>query len=199
MRRNSIICTLTIVILSFTAAGASTEIATDQSTRIEDMAAGMEMLFLDLLGTSDIQPAFRDHGNGVYSLSVSLDQLPLDSGFAARAKAKAVTNLHHGHMVSDPSSPKTLIHAAEATLNISYNLWWAAVNPSGDDAELKTTWSHKGPGADAKDSQTLTYDAASIVVFWTTNVVHTKAGIFKSFVKISGSSNSKTKGGCFSQ
>lgn len=81
-----------------------------------------------------------------------------------------------------------------ASLNIDYNLWWAAVNLSADDVELKTTWSHKGPGADTKDSARLVYDAESIVLFFTTHVAHTKAGPFKSSVKISGSSNSKNQG-----
>ncbi|MCH7666852.1 MAG: hypothetical protein IH936_13090 [Acidobacteria bacterium] len=199
MRRN-VICGLAILLINFTAAGANAEFAVDENTQNEELAAGMELLFMEMLGGSEGKPVFRDHGNGVYSLSVPLDELERGSQFLAGVStAKAVTNLHHGHMVSTPSSLSTLIHAASATLNIGYNFWWAAVNTSADDVELKTKWSHKGPGTDEKGSEDLVYAAGTIMAFFVPDLVHTQAGVFKSSVKISGASNSKTKGGCFAQ
>ena len=198
--RSNVICGLAILLLNLTVAGVNAEIAVDENTQNEELAAGMELLFMEMLGVSEGKPVFRDHGNGLYSLSVPLDELESGKEFLAGAfTAKAVTNLHHGHMVSEPSSLSTLIHAALASLDISYNFWWAAVNTSADDAELTTRWSHKGPGADTKGREDLLYDAERIVLFVVEDLVHTAAGSFKSFVKISGASNSKTKGGCFAQ
>lgn len=198
--RRDVICGLAILLLNFTVAGANAEIAVDENTQNEELAAGMELLFMEMLGVSEVRPVFRDHGNGLYSFSVPLDELESGNEFLAGAfTAKAVTNLHHGHMVSTPGSLSTLIHAASASLNLKYNFWWAVVNTSADDVELKTKWSHKGPRADEKGSQNLVYDAGSIVAFFVPDLVHTQAGVFKSSVKISGASNSKTKGGCFAQ
>ena len=169
--RCNVICGLAILLLNFTAAGANAEFAVDKNTQNEEFAAGMELFFMEMLGVSEVKPVFRDHGNGVYSLSVPLDELEGGNEFLAGVStAKAVTNLHHGHMVSTPSSLSTLIHAALASLDVSY-----------------------------KGSPDLVYVPETIVAFFFPDLVHTQAGILMSLVKISGASNSKTKGGCFAQ
>lgn len=194
MRRSPIICALAILALGFTV-GANAEI-TGRASEIEDMAVGMELLFLELLGVSDVEPVFRDHGDGVYSLSVPLDRLERGNDFIARASAaKDVTNLAHGHSLSEPTGSTVLVHSAAPLLDAEYNFWWVAVNLGTDDEEHKTTVSHKGPGADLKFSQDLVY-TGSAVVFFFTDVIHELFGVYKSFVKIKGAANAKTKAGC---
>ena len=79
---------------------------------------------------------------------------------------------------------------------MDYLLWWSALN-FGAATTNKTTISHKGPGRDTKETMQVFYDQNSFILTWIFEVEHTRSGVFKSFVKISGAGNSKTRGGCF--
>lgn len=196
MRHSSIVAALAILALTSTVPCAAAEKTPAKSPQLEDMATGMELLFQEFLGTPDVQPVFRDQGHGIYSLSVSLDQLGRGSErFAAASAAKPLKNLAVGHMLSEPSSLSTLIHAVVSSVGLDYNVWWAATNEGPDDLTRKTTIVHKGPGGDLKLVNNLLYDAFSVILFFSeVESLHDDEGVFKMSSKISGAT--RIKSGC---
>lgn len=164
----------------------------------ESMAVLLEGLLLELTGERSLEARFKDHGGGLYSLSVSLEQLgPKFSREQLGAAAKDLTNLHHGHSQVDASATAA-VHVPLSSLNTEYNFWWATAN-LGEETINKTKIFHKGPGKDFKDTLQITHGASTLNIFTLAGLTHTESGAFKSSVKISGAGNSKTKGGCFSQ
>lgn len=163
---------------------ARSETAPEIPRDLEIVVRELEGLLLELSGARDVKPVFREHGGGLYSLSV---RLPEDSPLRTHAAAaRPLTTLAAGHQVSDPGDNQSvLINAVRSSVGFDYNFWWVALNTSEDDITRKTTNTIKGPGLSFTRNDTLTYDDLSTHLFWfPVEEVFENVGLFTHKVKI---------------
>ncbi|MDH3745925.1 MAG: hypothetical protein OES47_12565 [Acidobacteriota bacterium] len=189
--------TLTLVVLVVTGLTHGAQASEVSNRDFEEMAVGLESLFTELLGASDVRITFKNQGNGLYSLSIPLEDLEGYEQSQVPPKAKALRPMATGHQVSEPTDFDILIHAVLATLDIDYNIWLASINLNETETR-ETTITHKGPGPDFKFKQNVEYDGSSLNLFWVfAESLHEQVGEY--FLKSKIAKGGSKKIDCFAQ
>lgn len=198
MKKQLIVGGLT-ALLCLVGTGASAAGPLNSDSEAEIARQLMERVLGDIAGRGGLETEFRKLDNGVYSLSVSLDQFGPDFVRSIRrSAAKDLNNLHHGHSLTDSPSAEAGLHSSLPTVGADYFFWWSTAN-LGQESTNKTTILHKGAGKTFKNNFNNDHSAFALNIFTIAEVSHSEAGAYKSSVKVKGAGNAKTKGGCFAQ
>jgi hypothetical protein len=152
------------------AASAAHAADVDRGRQVEAKAAQVESLLGELLGSNSATPEYTDHGGGLHSLSISLDDAQrerLSSMLQAKADGKAVAYyfLAAGQSLTPPSNASALVHAALSSTQAGYNYWVVVVN-LGSEVTRNTTFRLTGPGRVFNRSFPLLYRSNSIWFYW---------------------------------
>lgn len=152
------------------AASAANAADVDRSPQIEAKAAQVETLLGELLGSNLATPEYTDHGGGLHSLSIRLDDAQRDrlsSMLQAKADGKAVAYyfLAAGQSLTPPSNASALVHAAISSTQSGYNYWVAVLN-LGSDVTRNTTFRITGPGRTFNRTFPLLYRSNTIWFYW---------------------------------
>jgi hypothetical protein len=142
----------------------------DRNSQIEAKAVQVESLLGELLGSNPATPEYTDHGGGLHSLSLRLDDAQrerLSALFQEKGDNKAVTFyfLAGGQSQTPPSNASALVHAAVSNPQIGYNYWVAMLN-FGADVTRNTTFRLTGPGRTFNRTYPLLYRSNTIWFYW---------------------------------
>jgi hypothetical protein len=143
--------------------------AQELARSVEVDALNVESMLQELLASNEVTPIFENLGGGFHAMSITLPEETRDRLMEALSlgedKAGAFQVLAAGQMVSTPSNPSTLIHAALSDTRLGYNYWVVVLN-LGSTVNKKTTLSLTGPGRKFNQSGTFTYGGNGIWAVW---------------------------------
>lgn len=166
----------------------------------EEKALQIETMFEELLGSSDVKPIFAEHGDGFYSLSVTLEpearERLLESLSSGGPTDKATTFfvLSVGQQLTAPSNPATCLHAALSNVNLAYNYWVVVLNLGNQNLSRTTTVKLNGPGRKFNKSIVASYPAGSIYAVWYNPGVGVgQPGVYTFTGSVSGAGQAVTK------
>jgi hypothetical protein len=140
----------------------------------ESGAAQMEGLLQHYIDFNGATPAFTDYGDGLYSLSITLDAATRERMLAAvdedgatdKRAPVSLTFLAAGQSLSAPSDPTDLSHAALSSTNLVYNYWVVVVNLGTQNVTKATSFKLSGTGLTFNRSFSIPYNANGIWVAW---------------------------------
>jgi hypothetical protein len=143
--------------------------AQELARSVEADAFNVESMLQELLASNEVTPVFENLGGGFYSMSITLPDDVRDRLAEALSvgedKATTFQTLAVGQMVSTPSNPSTLIHAALSDTRLAYNHWVVVLN-LGSTVTKKTTLSLTGPGRKFNVSTNVVYGGNGIWSVW---------------------------------
>lgn len=140
----------------------------DLASQREATALQIEDGFLKLLASEEVEPTFRELGGGLFSLTYPISAEVLKRLEASGLDTKAATfqPLAAGQQLSEPSSSRTLIHAAFSDRQLQYNYWWVVVNLTSGDRTRTTNVKKTGPGRKFNQNFNVTYGARAVNLIW---------------------------------
>lgn len=194
MRRNSVVLVVLVVVLSLLPLAAVRAERPDRlPADLEAAVQQMEGLLADLTGIRDVKPVFKDHGGGLYSVSIELPENAAEL-IASSMAARKLSILAVGHQLTTPSSLSAMIHAALSNVGSDYNFWWAWLNTGNSTVFKKTTNIIKGPGRNYRRTDQVQYARMSVGASWFRLAdAFTREGTFNRKTTIATGGNCKTK------
>ncbi|HKV07046.1 MAG TPA: hypothetical protein VJ725_02840 [Thermoanaerobaculia bacterium] len=143
--------------------------AQELARSVEVDAFNVESMLQELLASNEVTPAFENLGGGLVAMSVPLPEETRERLMEALSlgedKASTFQTLATGQMVSTPSNPSTLIHAALSDTRLAYNYWVVVLN-LGSTVTKKVTLSLSGPGRKFNTSANVTWGGNGIWAVW---------------------------------
>jgi hypothetical protein len=145
---------------------------------VERMAARFERMFQSLTdAAARPELEFSRHGDGVYSLQLSLARADQTSIEIRDEEDRSLRLLAAGHMASEPTTPSVAVNAIVSSPESTYNVWWAVVNQGPDVESKKTTVKITGPEEFLLEvSDKVDYQGNTVALFWFNPEVLFEAG-----------------------
>lgn len=143
--------------------------AQELSRAVEVDTFNVESMLQELLASHEVTPVYENLGGGFHAVSITLPEEARERLMEALSlgedKATTFQVLAAGQMVSTPSNPSTLIHAALSDTRLAYNHWVVVLN-LGSTVTKKTTLSLTGPGRKFNRSGNFSYGGNGIWAVW---------------------------------
>lgn len=191
--RKSLIVLIALVVAGLPLSGAHA--AEVEARALESIMANIESLVGGLEGVDLSALEVRSHGGRLHSVAIPLPEATRDRLLASSASAKDFKPLAVGLQLTSPTNLSTLITAVSALDDTLYNFWFAVMNLRASDQTKRTIFQRKGSGDKFKITDTFTYDALALVLFFG----EFNSGVGPSTVQVKITGGGKAKTGYFAQ